>query len=156
MDARENEYINLLFVEPPIENMCFILRLRCASVCALIALFSFTWYVCLFVVCVSFRFLFRLLGVWLFFILFFPIILSNASTKMLIFMYITWYCFHFHVFLSIFDSMLLKYATISISHRRCTCRFFLLQSDEHHLCVLYMQMYLYIRAISALPPVSFL
>lgn len=152
MDVKENEYINLLFVEPPIENMCFTLGVRCAR--ALIVLFSFAWFVCLFVYRLDFLF-FGCCACVAFFMLFFLIIMSNALTKMLIFMNITWCCFHFHVFVSIFDWMLLKYATISISHRRCTCFFFLLQSDEHHLCVIYIQMYSNTRVIFRSFPPSF-
>lgn len=131
MDVKENEYINLLFVEPPIENMCFTLGV--CAVCARVDRSFLVCLVCLFVYRLDFLF-FGCCACVAFFMLFFLIIMSNALTKMLIFMYITWCCFHFHVFVSIFDWMLLKYATISISHRRCTCFFFFF-SQTNIICV---------------------
>lgn len=47
MDVKENEYINLLFVEPPIENMCFTLGV--CAVCARVDRSFLVRLVCLFV-----------------------------------------------------------------------------------------------------------
>lgn len=81
--------------------------------------------------------------------------MSNALTKMLLFMYITWHCFHFHVFVSIFDSML-KYAEIR-NHINITedVKMHMFSSLANIiLCDQHTNVLIHIRSIHPTPPIS--
>lgn len=153
MDVKENEYINLLFVEPPIENMCFTLGV--CAVCARVDRSFLVCLVCLFV-CVSFGFLIF----WLLCVCgFFRVIFSHHNVECVnqdVDIYV-----HYVVLFSLSRfrfNFWLDAAEIR-NHINITQEmhmfFLLLQSDEHHLCVIYIQMYSNTRVISRSFPPSF-
>lgn len=143
----------------------FALVCVCVCMCEWVFLsFLVYLYFCLFVYRLDFVFFLvcsvcAWLRVYFFVTFFFLIIMSNALTKMLIFMYITWYTvfslsrFRFNFWFD--DAVETRRNHINITHRRDAHVFSLyLQSGKHHLYVIYIQMYLYIlyHSPSLTPP----